>query len=270
MKYDRKKIYISTIAGDSRDTALKYGFGLEIAEYCTATNMDTIADVPECLTATGLEIGKMPKWDKIVRDKLEGIGRCTFHAPFNELCPAAIEPRIYEVARARYREAAALAGTYGAQRMVVHSGYVPLVYHKGYFHERSVVFWRDLLGDLPQDFTLLLENVLDDTPELLTGIVREIDDPRLRLCLDIGHANTIVSEVPILEWIDICAPYLGHLHLHNNYREYDNHNPPDDGLIDSHAAIRRLLEHNPADMTLTIESIEALPTATWLEAGGYI
>ena len=270
MKLNRNKIYVSTIAEDAQDTAKKYGLGLEIAEFCTATNMDTITDVPECLTATGLEIGNFPKWDKIVRDKLDGIGNCTFHAPFNELCPAAIEPRVYETARARYREAAALAQTYGARRMVVHSGYVPLVYHKGYFHERSVTFWRDLLNDLPPDFTLLLENVLDDEPGFLTGIVREVDDPRLRLCLDVGHANTIVSEVPIIEWIDICAPYLGHLHLHNNYRQYDNHNPPDDGLIDMNAAMTRLLELNPADMTVTIESIEAMPTAMWLETGGFI
>ena len=247
-------MYVSTIAEDARETALKYGLGLEIAEFCTASNMD----------------GEFPKWDAIVREKLTGIPRCTMHAPFNELCPAAIEPRIYEVVRARYREAAALAQTYGARRMVVHSGYIPLVYHKGYFHERSVVFWRELLGDLQPDFTLLLENVLEDDPSLLVGIVREVNDPRFRLCLDIGHANTIVSEIPIIEWIDACAPYLGHLHLHNNYRQYDNHNPPEDGLIDMTVAMARLLEAYPAEMTLTIESIEALPTARWLEAGGYI
>lgn len=254
MKFNREKIYVSTIAEDAVDTAVKYGLGLEIAEFCTAANMD----------------GDFPAWDKVVKDKLAGIGRRMMHAPFNELCPAAIEPRVYEVARARYREAAAIAMSYGVNRMVVHSGYIPLVYFKGYFHERSVTFWRELLGDLPQDFTLLLENVLEDSPELLAGIVKEIDDPRFRLCLDIGHANTIVSDVPIIEWIDGCAPYLGHMHVHNNYRQYDNHNPPDDGLIDVRGALTRVLELSPAGMTLTIESIEALPSAKWLENEGLI
>ncbi|NLB28819.1 MAG: TIM barrel protein, partial [Clostridiales bacterium] len=198
MKFDKTKIYISTVAEDAGDVALEYGFGLEIAEFCTAANMD----------------GDFPKWDALVREKLAGIARRMMHAPFNELYPAAIEPRVYEVARARYREAAALAGTYGVNRMVVHSGYVPLIYFKEYFHERAVAFWRELLGDLPDDFTLLLENVLDDGPELLAGIVREIADPRFRLCLDIGHANTVVSDVPITRWIDASAPYVGHLHIH--------------------------------------------------------
>ena len=251
---ERTKIYVSTIAEDAVETAKKYGFGIEIAEFCTAANMDA----------------EFPQWDAIVREKLSGAASCTFHAPFNELCPSAIEPRVYEIARQRYREAAALAQTYGAERMVVHSGYVPLVYHKGYFHERSVTFWRELLAELPPDFTLMLENVLEDEPGMLAGIVEEIKDARFKLCLDVGHANTIVSNVPIIDWIDVCAPYIGHLHLHNNYREYDNHNPPDNGLIDMRAAMTHLLEVKPDDMTLTIESIEALPTAVWLETRGFI
>lgn len=254
MKFSRENVYVSTVAEDAHGVAERYGLGLELAEFCTALNMDT----------------DFPKWDALVREKLRGIERRIMHAPFNELCPAAIEPRVYEVARTRYREAAVLAQTYGANRMVVHSGYVPLVYFKEYFHERSVAFWRELLRDLPQDFTLLLENVLEDSPNLLAGIVREIDDSRFRLCLDIGHANTIVSDVPIIEWIDVCAPYLGHLHIHNNYREYDNHNPPGDGLIDVQTALARVLGYDPAGMTLTIESIEAAPSAQWLENGGFI
>jgi sugar phosphate isomerase/epimerase len=35
----------------------------------------------------------------------------------------------------------------------------------------------------------VLENVLEDSPDELIGIVQGVNDPRLRLCLDIGHAN---------------------------------------------------------------------------------
>ena len=37
---NREKIYLSTIAPDASRIAREYGFGLEIAEYCTAWNMD--------------------------------------------------------------------------------------------------------------------------------------------------------------------------------------------------------------------------------------
>ena len=33
-------LYISTIADDAEELAAQYGLGLEIAEYCTAWNMD--------------------------------------------------------------------------------------------------------------------------------------------------------------------------------------------------------------------------------------
>ena len=45
MKKD--SVYLSTIAPDAPKVAREYGFGLEIAEYCTAWNMDEkFAGVP--------------------------------------------------------------------------------------------------------------------------------------------------------------------------------------------------------------------------------
>jgi len=254
MKIDINRLFISTMAQDARETALQYGLGLEIAEFCTAMNMDET----------------FPKWDVIVREKIADAPAVTFHAPFNELCPSAIEPRILQVARDRYREAAALALSYGARRMVVHSGYVPLIYFKSYFQERSIEFWRELLEDTPAELTLMLENVMEDEPNLLTDIVKAIDNPRFRLCFDIGHANTIVSDTPMDMWIETVAPYVGHVHLHNNFREWDDHNPPDNGLIDMLPAFTKLVCLIPADATIAIESIEAAPSTKWLTDNGFL
>ncbi|MDR1330162.1 MAG: sugar phosphate isomerase/epimerase [Oscillospiraceae bacterium] len=249
-----KNLHVSTVAEDARDTALKYGLGLEIAEFCTAMNMD----------------GAFPEWDAKVRAEIDGIKSVTFHAPFNELCPAAIDPLVLNVAKLRYRQTFKLAPSYGAKRIVVHSGYVPLIYFKEYFHERSVAFWRELLRELPEDFTLLLENVMEDSPELLSGIVREIADPRFRLCFDIGHANTIVSDTPMDKWIDVTAPYIAHVHIHNNYRQWDDHNPPGDGLIDMRYVLDRLTSLLPDSATYAIESIKSAPAAEWLVENGFI
>ncbi|MDR0445725.1 MAG: sugar phosphate isomerase/epimerase [Oscillospiraceae bacterium] len=249
-----KNLHISTVAEDARETALRYGLGLEIAEFCTAMNMDDA----------------FAQWDTKVRTEIDGVARIMFHAPFNELCPAAIDPLVLDVARRRYRQAFQLAPQYGARRIVVHSGYVPLVYFKSYFHERSVEFWRERLAELPRDITLLLENVMEDSPELLAGIVREINDPRFRLCFDIGHANTIISNTPMDEWIDTCAPHIGHVHIHNNYREWDDHNPPGDGIIDMRHVLTRLTSEIPDDATYSIESIASAPAAEWLAIEGFI
>ena len=255
MKIANNRLFVSTVAEDARETALQYGLGLEIAEFCTAMNMDT----------------DFPQWDARVRAKIDGIPAVTFHAPFNELCPSAIEPLVVEIAHRRYRQAAKLAfETYGVTRMVVHSGYVPLVYFKSYFQERSVEFWRSVLEDIPPEMTLMLENVMEDEPNLLTDIVKTIDNPRFKLCFDIGHANTIVSNTPMSEWIDTVAPHIGHVHLHNNFREWDDHNPPDNGLIDMLPAFTRLTDAIPSDATIAIESIESAPAAKWLHDNGFI
>lgn len=250
----KDRLYISTVAGDARETALRYGVGLELAEFCTAMNMDAPL---------------FAEWDAKARANMAGAARFTFHAAFNELCPAAIDPLVLGVAKRRYRQSYDLMRAYGVRRMVAHSGYVPLVYFKGYFVERSVEFWREFLADKPDDFRLHLENVLEDEPDMLREIVKRVDDARFSLCLDIGHANTIVSELPVLDWIDRCGDRIGHVHIHNNYRDWDHHNALGDGLIDMRAAMRRLTAL-PGERTYTVESIDGAASAAWLREEGYL
>ena len=89
----RENLYLSTIATDAASVAREYGLGLEIAEYCTAWNMDEkFADV-----------------DPVVKKKLEGISRSTLHAPYNELFPCAIDKKARALAAERYRQAIDLA-----------------------------------------------------------------------------------------------------------------------------------------------------------------
>jgi sugar phosphate isomerase/epimerase len=253
MESIKSRLHISTVAPDARRTALEFGLGIELAEFCTARNMDT----------------DFARWDGSARANLEGIANAVFHAPFNELCPAAIDPKILETAKNRYAQAYALMRSYGINKMVVHSGYVPLIYFKEFFAERSVEFWREFLRDKPEDAAFFLENVLEDEPDLLRGIVEGVDDPRFRLCVDIGHANTIVSELPVAAWIDRCAPVLGHVHLHNNYRAWDHHNALDDGTIDMRAALRQLADAAPG-VTYTIESRRNRASVLWLAEEGFL
>ncbi|MDR0862736.1 MAG: sugar phosphate isomerase/epimerase [Oscillospiraceae bacterium] len=250
----RDRLYISTVAGDCAEVAARHGLGVELAQFCTAMNMDPPL---------------FDEWDAKARADMTGIARFTFHAAFNELCPAAIDPLVLDVARRRYAQSYALMRSYGINRMIAHSGYVPLIYFKGFFVERSVEFWREFLSDKPDDFRLYLENVLEDEPDTICEIVERVDDARLRLCLDIGHANTIVSDVPVAQWIERCAPLIGHVHIHNNYRDWDHHNELGDGIIDMADAMRRLTAIESAP-TFTIESLPCAGSVAWLEREGYL
>ena len=53
--------------------------------------------------------------------QMAGIDRFWFHAPFAELCPAAIDPKVRQVTMERYRQAVATAQSLGICRLVIHS-----------------------------------------------------------------------------------------------------------------------------------------------------
>ena len=168
----RERIYISTTASDDASVARKYGLGLEIAEFCTAWNMDD----------------RFPETDAVVQSKLQGIPNRVLHAPFNELFPCAIDPKARQLAASRYRQAIQLAKKYGATKIIIHGGYNPRIYYPVWYTEQSILFWKDFLQEDP-GVEIVLENVLEEEPGMLLDIIKGVADPRLRICLDVGHVN---------------------------------------------------------------------------------
>ena len=242
---NREKIYLSTIAPDAVRTAKEYGFGLEIAEYCTAWNMDR----------------KFAGVDGVVRKKLEGICASTLHAPYNELFPCAIDPRARELAAERYRQTIDLAKRYGSTKVIIHGGYHPMMYFPVWYVGESIKFWKAFLEDDP-GIQIVLENVLEAEPGWLLDIAKGVDDPRLGLCLDIGHVNAY-SKMPVTQWLETCAPYINHFHVHNNDTSRDQHNALNDGTIPMKEFLLRAEELCP-DATFTMELMRTGPSMRWM------
>ena len=203
----REQIYLSTVDPRAGELARELGLGVEIAEYCTAWNMDR----------------EYPQTDERLRGALAGNPRRILHGPFNELFPCAIDPEARNLAARRYRQAIALARDYGADKVVLHAGFNPWLYYPVWFREQSAVFWREFLAEEP-GVEIVLENVLEQEPEWMTEILRAVDSPRLRLCLDVGHVNAY-SPVDAAQWLRRCAPWISHFHLHNNNGTRDAHDP---------------------------------------------
>ena len=243
---ERERLYLSTIDRSAGNVARAYGLGIEIAEFCTAWNMDEhLAETEQGLKTT-----------------LTGISRRVLHGPFNELFPCAIDHKARELARMRYRQAFALARQYGADKVVLHGGYNPWLYYPQWYTEQSVGFWKDLLSDIPEEITVCVENVLEETPDMLFAILTAVDDPRIRMCLDVGHVNAY-SKIPVWKWLEVCAPVISHLHIHNNSGERDTHSPLNEGTI----PIKELL--NRADclcpgVTATLELTQSRSSVRWL------
>ena len=245
----KARLFLSTIADDAVQTAREFGLGVERAQFCLAENMDkTPPDVQASLDAA-LEVP-----------------RRVLHAPFAELCPAAIDPLVRAVTRRRFLQAAALAKRYGAKKMVVHSGFIPLVYYPEWFAPQSAAFWREFLNDV-DGLTLCVENVMETSPDALRQIAEQVNDPRLRICFDVGHA--FCQSGDLAPWLDALAPYSSHVHLHNNHGSSDEHLGLPDGTLDMATVIRQLEALAP-QATYTLEVRSARASVEWLLKEGLL
>ena len=244
------KLFLSGMDENAASLARKWGLGLELTDFCEARKLEE----PAAMEAA--------------RARCSGIGSLWLHAPFAELSPCAIDPRVHEVVMLRFRQTVQAALALGIRRIVVHSGYIPLVYFPEWFTARSVEFWREFLRDAPDGLCLALENVMEPGPEMLVEIARGVDDPRLGLCLEVGHANTVVSKTPPADWLAPMLPDLRHVHLHDNHGALDKHLPLGAGTIDFAPILAALAAH--PDITITLENQDILPSLQYLQANGWL
>ena len=247
----REQILFSTVAEDALSAAKRCGSGLELAQFCTACNMDE----------------RFAQTDAEVKTMLKALSAPVLHGPFNELFPCAIDPKARGLAAERYRQAAELCPVYGCAKLVLHGGYNPKLYYPMWYIPESVKFWKSFMAQDP-DVTVCLENVFEETPEMLLEIAEAVDDRRIRLCLDLGHVNAY-SAVPAETWLRIWAPYISHFHVHNNPGDADMHQCPGEGSLPMEELLH-LAEELCPEATYTMEVLEAEKTAKWLEDKGFL
>ena len=235
------------------------GLGLEIAEFCITSNMDAtfgevLPHVESCAAA--------------VKDKV-------IHAPYNELLPMAIDPKVAAVAKDRYDRTWEYCLRFGAGKMVVHANYYEEMYFSSWFIQRQADFWKRFLDGHPEDITVCIENVMETSPDAILGVLSEVDDPRMRMCLDVGHAN--LTDIPPADWLKACSGYISHYHLHNNdgppasgRRSWgDRHAALGKGSIDMYGLLKTAEELTPG-ATAAVESYDPESSVEWLREKGFI
>lgn len=248
----KEKIFVASYSTNAIEEIRKYGTGIELNDFCYSENLDE--DKVEAVLAYIEKELKDSQADEII-----------IHGPFTEIIPASIDHRVVELGMKRLEECYQAAKRLGVKRMVVHSGFVPLLYFKEWNHEKSVYFWREFMRDKPEDFTIYIENVFEDEPLMLKDIVEELDDSRIQICLDVGHANAVkLPEYPVTKWIEILGKHIGHFHLHNNDGANDLHLAVTEGDINMEAVVNAIKKYCRDDVTMTIESRELKDSIPWL------
>lgn len=123
-------IYIATFSEDTVDVAKENNVNIELNDICISENLDP---------------GSFDRTLECMRSEIAGAGAedVIMHGPFTEIIPAGIDHRFVDMGIVRLNEAYEACRALNINRMVVHSGYEPLMYFKEY----DVYRWIEILGD---------------------------------------------------------------------------------------------------------------------------
>lgn len=162
-------------------------------------------------------------------------GTLSMHASFKELNLSSMDRQVQDLAIKRLSQALRYGSELGCRIMVVHSCFNPLMNYPGYLDDwvnNAAWFWERFIPICERhSMTIALENIWDRTPVSILRILKRVDSPFLKACLDTGHAN-IMSSYSMPEWIELLGDFLAHFHIHDNQGYEDEHLPPGQGNID--------------------------------------
>jgi sugar phosphate isomerase/epimerase len=149
----------------------------------------------------------------------------TLHGPFQDLAPGALDDGVMAASRRRLRQAWRYLPVFRPRAVVCHLGYEARHYRwdQERWLARSAATWKELAGLAAlHGVTVMLENVYETEPELFLEVLGKAGAPNLQVCFDVGHLLAFsTGDFPY--WLKTLAPVIGHLHLHDNQGDEDNH-----------------------------------------------
>lgn len=250
----KKDLFLCSFSKDALKIIKKNKIGMESNHFCISCNLDD-----ENFDDTIAVVRRDMEFCEI-----DDVSRLFVHGPFTEIYPQAIDPKAVRMGLDRLEDAYRGCRELRATRMVVHSGFLPIMYFDEWHVKQSIEFWTEYMQDKPDDFNIYIENVFDPNPEPLVEIVKGISDPRVKLCLDVGHANAVTEDKDVYQWIKIMGEHIGHFHIHNNDGSGDQHNEITNGTLDMELVLRCIDDYCKEDVTLTVESRESSDSIPWI------
>jgi sugar phosphate isomerase/epimerase len=168
----------------------------------------------------------------------------TFHGPFMDLNPGAVDEKVRELTVYRLNQVMDLAPYFHPRCIVFHPGYDRWRYDDDVdlWLESSLLTWKNMVERAEAlSVRMALENVFDESPTPLKRLLEAVDSPFLGYCMDAGHGH-LFSEVPLVEWLHALGSRLMEIHLHDNHGRADEHLPLGRGNIDFSAIFSRIKE----------------------------
>jgi sugar phosphate isomerase/epimerase len=184
----------------------------------------------------------------------------SLHGSSFDLNPGSTDKKVLELTRYRYMQSIDIAKGIGAKYVIFHSQINPLISVdriRKLKLDNQVGFWKNFLKEINNlDITILLENEYENNYEELLYIVKEVNSPKLRICLDTGHALAY-SNIDLEKWIIELKGYIEYVHLHFNDGSFDSHNAPNKEQLISFKNMIKRANINPfICLEYTVSSID--------------
>jgi len=163
-----------------------------------------------------------------VADQLLQAGlKISFHAPFMDLRPGAVDPQIRRVTAERLIQVFDLVPYFRPLSVVCHASFDKRYYvsNEQAWLENSIETWRQLLTMAVEMKTVIaLENVYEGNCQQLNLLLNAFPSPHVCFCFDTGHFN-VFAETPLEEWMNSLGSRIGQVHVHDNNGLLDEHLP---------------------------------------------
>ncbi len=168
------------------------------------------------------------------KDALDYNPSLSFHAPFMDLSPGAVDALVREATMKRFNHILDVAELLQPKAIVCHSGYDKWRYalKPEWWLEMSLLTWQPLNKRASaMGVKLAIENIFETEPSNLKMLMEQMHSDNFGICFDTGHCN-LFSKVRIDDWMEALNPYIIELHLHDNDRSSDQHLPVGEGTFD--------------------------------------
>ena len=179
----------------------------------------------------------------------QNIKHRSLHAPFWDLNLGSAMPSLRKETMKWFNYAYKIAKELNCDSIVVHDGYVPFTSPIPNWVKRAKTFWEEFFTDKDDSITMMIENMLELDSDVMLQEVDAVNDKRLKICLDVGHAHGN-SDMSVYDWVKTLNKRIGYMHLHNNHgkltnRHNDEHNGFDNGTIDFKKLLKLTKQYCP-------------------------
>jgi sugar phosphate isomerase/epimerase len=200
-------------------------------------------------------------WEKVMGQHREIIsrlkGRLAVHGPFQGIDYTYQDHLLKEAIRKRMDMIYAMVLELKPDTLVLHTGCSDEIVRFSLtdtWLARASEFWREeIIRYAEAGVQVVLENVAEQTPDLMIRLADNVNSKYFGLCMDIGHAN-LLSTLPPPQWVKKMGSRLKHIHLHDNMGDRDEHLPVGMGNIEFDSFFEALYRYVP-DATVSIEVI---------------